>query len=139
VTRQFKLTAWFLRRTWIPWKSLAGHIRTLSRQQSFLGYFGPLSLITLLIFWAASLIMGFALLQYGIGGHEQLGKEPITFGRIIYHSGETFFTLGYGDIVPTSGGARRNEIKSVTSIMPVRFLAGAMPLYWLMFQVAMPG
>ena len=62
VTRQFKLTAWFLRRTWTPWKKIAGRIRTLSRQQSFLGYFGPLSLITLLIFWAASLIMGFALL-----------------------------------------------------------------------------
>jgi Ion channel len=106
VTRQFKLTAWFLRRTWIPWKKLAGRIRTSSRQQSFLGYFGPLSLITLLIFWAASLIMGFALLQYGIGGHEQLGNEPITFARIMYHSGETFFTLGYGDIVPTSSLAR---------------------------------
>src|SRR5580693_4681982 len=106
VTRQFKLTAWFLRRTWIPWKNLAGRIRTPSLQQSFLGYFGPLSLITLLIFWAASLIMGFALLQYGIGGHEQLSSEPITFGRIIYHSGETFFTLGYGDIVPTSSLAR---------------------------------
>src|SRR5580693_521913 len=106
VTRQFKLTAWFLRRTWIPWKNLAGRIRTPSLQQSFLGYFGPLSLITLLIFWAVSLIMGFALLQYGIGGHEQLSNEPITFGRIIYHSGETFFTLGYGDIVPTSSLAR---------------------------------
>jgi hypothetical protein len=106
VTRQFKLTAWFLRRTWIPWKKIAGYIRTPSLQQSFLGYFGPLSLITLLIFWAVSLIMGFALLQYGIGGHEQLSNEPITFGRIIYHSGETFFTLGYGDIVPTSKLAR---------------------------------
>ncbi|HTC56757.1 MAG TPA: ion channel [Candidatus Sulfotelmatobacter sp.] len=106
VTRQFKLTAWFLRRTWIPWKKIAAHIQTSSLQQSFLGYFGPLSLITLLIFWAASLIMGFALLQYGIGGHEQLGNEPITFARIIYHSGETFFTLGYGDIVPTSSLAR---------------------------------
>jgi hypothetical protein len=106
VTRQFKLTAWFLRRTWIPWKKIAGRIRTPSLQQSFLGYFGPLSLITLLIFWAVSLIMGFALLQYGIGGHEQLSNEPITFGRIIYHSGETFFTLGYGDIVPTSKLAR---------------------------------
>ncbi|MFZ0420027.1 MAG: potassium channel family protein [Candidatus Sulfotelmatobacter sp.] len=106
VTRHFKLTAWFLRRTWIPWKRIAGRIRTSSRQQSFLGYFGPLSLITLLVFWAASLILGFGLLQYGIGGHEQLGNEPITFGRILYHSGETFFTLGYGDIVPTSGAAR---------------------------------
>src|SRR5271166_2635943 len=106
VTRQFKLTALFLRRTWIPWKKVAGWIRTPSLQQSFLGYFGPLSLIMLLAFWAASLISGFALLQYGIGGHEQLGNEPITFGRILYHSGETFFTLGYGDIVPTSSGAR---------------------------------
>src|ERR1017187_2298893 len=106
VTRQFKLTAWFYRRTWIPWKKIAGRIRTPARQQNFLGYFGPLSLILLLEFWAASLILGFALLQYGIGGHEELGNEPLTFGRIIYHSGETFFTLGYGDIVPTSTGAR---------------------------------
>jgi hypothetical protein len=106
VTRHFKLTAWFYRRTWIPWRNIAGRIRTPSRQQSFLGYFGPLSLIMLLAFWATTLIFGFALLQYGIGGHEQLGKEPITFGRIVYHSGETFFTLGYGDIVPTSSAAR---------------------------------
>jgi hypothetical protein len=106
VTRQFKLTAWFYRRTWIPWKKIAGRIRTPSRQQSFLGYFGPLLLFMLLAFWATGLIFGFALLQYGIGGHEQLGNEPLTFGRILYHSGETFFTLGYGDIVPVSPGAR---------------------------------
>ena len=106
VTRHFKLTAWFYRRTWIPWIKIARRIRTPSRQQSFLGYFGPLSLILLLVFWAAGLILGFALLQYGIGGHEQLSGEPLTFGKIVYHSGETFFTLGYGDIVPTSAGAR---------------------------------
>jgi len=106
VTRHFKLTAWFYRRTWIPWRNIAGRIQTPSRQQSFLGYFGPLSLFLLLAFWAAGLIFGFALLQHGIGGHEQLGNEPITFARILYHSGETFFTLGYGDIVPTSAGAR---------------------------------
>jgi len=106
VTRHFKLTAWFYRRTWIPWRGIARRIKTTSRQQNFLGYFGPLSLILLMGFWATGLIFGFALLQYGIGGHEQLSKEPLTFGRVIYHSGETFFTLGYGDIVPTSDGAR---------------------------------
>src|SRR5580704_1436062 len=106
VRRHFTLTAWFYRQTWIPWRNIARRIRTVSRQQNFLGYFGPLSLILLLGFWACGLIFGFALVQYGIGGHEQLNREPLTFGRIIYHSGETFFTLGYGDIVPTSGGAR---------------------------------
>jgi hypothetical protein len=106
VARNFKLTQWFYRRTWIPWRKFAGHIKKPSRQQSFLGYYGPLSLILLMVFWALGLIFGFALVQRGIGGHEQLSGEPLTFGKIIYHSGETFFTLGYGDIVPTSPTAR---------------------------------
>ncbi|MGB8065978.1 MAG: potassium channel family protein [Candidatus Sulfotelmatobacter sp.] len=106
VLRNFKLTAYFYRRTWIPWRKIASHIKTTSRQQNFLGYYGPLSVILLMGVWAAELILGFALIQYGIGGHEQLSGERLTFGKILYHSGETFFTLGYGDIVPTSGLAR---------------------------------
>src|SRR6516165_4489687 len=106
VLRNFKLTAYFYRRTWIPWRWTARHIKKPSRQQNFLGYFGPLSLIVLLGVWASGLIFGFGLVQYGIGGHEQLSGEKLTFGKILYHSGETFFTLGYGDIVPTSGAAR---------------------------------
>jgi hypothetical protein len=135
VTRQFKLTAWFYRRTWIPWRNIAGRIRTPARQQSFLGYFGPLSLIMLLAFWAASLIFGFALLQYGLGGHEQLGNEPITFGRILYHSGETFFTLGYGDIVPTSSMARALSV--LEAFMGFAFLGvviGYLPVVYASFS-----
>jgi len=135
VTRHFKLTAWFYRRTWIPWRKIAARIQTVSRQQSFLGYFGPLSLIMLLAFWAASLIFGFALLQYGIGGHEQLGNEPITFGRILYHSGETFFTLGYGDIVPTSSMARALSV--FEAFMGFAFLGvviGYLPVVYASFS-----
>jgi hypothetical protein len=135
VTRHFRLTAWFYRRTWIPWRYIAGHISTPSRQHNFLGYFGPLSMIMLLAFWAACLILGFALLQYGIGGHEQLGSEPITFGRIVYHSGETFFTLGYGDIVPTSRGARALSV--VEAGMGFAFLGvviGYLPVVYASFS-----
>ena len=39
VTRHFRLTAWFYRRTWVPWQKIAGHIQPPSRQQNFLGYF----------------------------------------------------------------------------------------------------
>jgi Ion channel len=106
VTRHFRLTAWFYRNTWIPWARLARCIKSPNRRESFLGYFGPLSLIALLGFWAAGLILGFALLQVGAGEHVQLSNEPITFGKLLYHSGETFFTLGYGDILPVSPIAR---------------------------------
>jgi hypothetical protein len=106
VQRSFRLTSWFYRRTWIPYRKLASRIPSRARRENFLSYFGPLSLIFLLILWAAGLIFGFALLQYGVGEHLRLSGEPITFGLLVYNSGETFFTLGYGDIVPSSALAR---------------------------------
>ena len=106
VRRQYRITAWFYRRTWTPWRRITTCIKSPSRRENFLGYFGPLSLLLLLGLWASALIFGFALIQYGAGGHVQLSNEPINFGRLVYHSGETFFTLGYGDIVPTTPVAR---------------------------------
>jgi hypothetical protein len=106
VQRAFRITSWFYRHTWTPWVRLSRLIRINSWRENFLGYFGPLSLILLLVVWAIGLIFGFALLQFGLGKHVQLGNEPITFGILLYHSGETFFTLGYGDITPTSPLAR---------------------------------
>jgi hypothetical protein len=135
VLRNFRLTAYFYRRTWIPWRRIAGGIKKPSRQQNFLGYFGPLSLILLLAFWATGLIFGFALIQFGIGGHEQISGEKLTFGKIIYHSGETFFTLGYGDIVPTSGPARALAV--IESGMGFAFLGvviGYIPVVYASFS-----
>lgn len=106
VSRQFRLTAWFYRNTWVPWMRAARKIENATRRESFLGYFGPLSLILLLVFWAIGLIFGFALLQYGTGQHVQIEHQALTFRLLIYHSGETFFTLGYGDITPTTTVAR---------------------------------
>jgi len=40
VTRHFKLTAWFYRQTWIPWRKIAGRIPTASIRQNFLDILG---------------------------------------------------------------------------------------------------
>ena len=136
VTRHFRLTAWFYRRTWRPWIRLARLIRSSNRRETLLSYFGPLSLILLLAFWAAGLIFGFALLQHGAGQHVRLGDEPITFGTLIYHSGETFFTLGYGDIVPSNGLARALAV--IEAGMGFAFLGvviGYLPVVYQAFSV----
>ena len=107
IQRTFRITAWFYKATWIRWTRVAQHIKSTSRREGFLAYYGPLSLILLLGFWAIGLIFGFACVHYGAGEHLQMGtNEKITFGKLIYHSGETFFTLGYGDIVPSNAIAR---------------------------------
>jgi hypothetical protein len=106
IKRSFRLTAWFYRNTWMHWVHLSRLIRVNGWRENFLGYFGPLSLILLLVLWALGLIFGFALTQFGLGEHLRLGQEPISFGILLYHSGETFFTLGYGDITPVTPLAR---------------------------------
>jgi hypothetical protein len=106
VQRGFRLTAAFYRNTWRPWARAAQHIEKPSRRENFLGYFGPLSLIVLLGLWLLGLIVGFAFVQHGIGEHLQGAGQKITFGTLLYHSGETFFTLGYGDITPNNTAAR---------------------------------
>src|SRR6266853_844481 len=102
----FGLAARFIALTWRPWARAAQYIRKPSRRENFLGYFGPLSLIVLLGFWAVGLIIGFAFVQYGLGDHLQTTGEKITHWTLLYHSGETFFTLGYGDITPNNTAAR---------------------------------
>jgi len=107
IQRRFRISASYYRITWVRWTKLAEHIKSASRREGFLAYFGPFSLIQLLGYWAVGLIFGFACVQYGLGEHVQLStNEPITFGKLLYHSGETFFTLGYGDIVPSNAMAR---------------------------------
>src|SRR5438874_8390784 len=63
-------------------------------------------MIALLGLWACGLIFGFALFQFGGGEHLSSSGVPINFRLLLYHSGETFFTLGYGDITPVSTIAR---------------------------------
>ena len=106
VNRMLRLTAWYYRLTWGPFAAMTKRFKSQGRREAVLGYFGPLSLIFLLALWAAGLILGFALVQYGTGAHLLLSNARPSFGLLLYHSGETFFTLGYGDIVPDSGWSR---------------------------------
>jgi hypothetical protein len=102
----FRISSRFYRKTWRLWTRVGLHIKSANRREGFLAYYGPLSVFPLLGFWALGLILGFACVQYGLGEHVSLGSEKITFGKLVYLSGETFFTLGYGDITPNNTAAR---------------------------------
>jgi len=106
VTRQFRLTRFFYRSTWIPYAALAGRRRTRKKRDAMLSFYGPLSLLLLLAFWAVTLLVGFALIQYGDGSRFSGTLFPNRFGNALYLSGTTLFTLGLGDITPISSVAR---------------------------------
>jgi hypothetical protein len=105
VARWFRITRLFYLSTWIPWRGFARRIRSPKIRESFVGYFGPLSLLCLFVVWAAALVFGFACMYYGAAAHADI-TQP-SFSTLLYVSGTTFFTLGLGDVVPHTQGERR--------------------------------
>lgn len=106
VRRSFRIARFFYRIVWGIWFRTSGYIRTPKRREAYLSYFGPLSLLVLIGFWALALVVAFAMLQWAAGSALSSTGNQGTFRTDLYFSGTTFFTLGLGDITPQSSGAR---------------------------------
>jgi hypothetical protein len=94
VKSRLRIVRIFFRFTWWVWSSLARRTQADGPRHLFLSLYGPLSMVLLLFVWAAGLITGFGALYWG------LGHRQTSLGSQLYLSGVTFFTLGYGDVLP---------------------------------------
>jgi hypothetical protein len=97
VARRFRLTRLVYQSTWIPWKAIARRFKKPKSRETFLSFYGPLSLLIIFAIWAAVIIVGFGLLYYS--DSTQDSTHP-TFETCLYLSGTTMFTLGLGDVIP---------------------------------------
>ena len=102
VTRRVRLTRLFYRYTWRLWSALAHSVSSGRRLENYLSFYGPLSLIFLLIIWAVILVVGFAILYWVPGNAVKTPEGTVAFTTCIYYSGTTFFTLGLGDVTPST-------------------------------------
>jgi hypothetical protein len=100
-TGRFRITSIFFLVTWTPWSWFANRVKTERKRETMLSFYGPLSLVLLIVIWAGALVLGFALIFYALGS-----PFTDTLGRFVglrsdmYVSGTTLFTLGLGDVVP---------------------------------------
>jgi len=102
VTRPISLARLFYQYTWLSWSVAVRSIYSGKRQETYLSFYGPLSLLLLLILWATGLIIGFAVLLWASGSAIKTPEGTATFSSYLYLSGTTFFTLGLGDVIPNS-------------------------------------
>ncbi len=104
---RFRITRIFYILTWWPWSQVAGCIRHPRKRETAFSYYGPLSLLLLIVVWAAALVLGFALILFSL---RRPFSDPLhihaNFLSDVYLSGTTLFTLGIGDITPHSSAAR---------------------------------
>jgi hypothetical protein len=106
VSRRFRLSRMFYLWVWALWSDIGRKMQPGNRREFYLSYFGPLSLLLLLILWAAFLMLAFALIQWGLNLPMNSLEKVTSFGTYLYMSGTTFITLGLGDVTPLSGLGR---------------------------------
>jgi hypothetical protein len=106
VTRKFRLTRVYYRSTWGMWRFIVCLMKDRKQRETFLGFYGPISLIALVAVWAIGLVLSFGLMQYGAGSAVNVAGLTPGLSTDLYLSGTTFFTLGLGDVIPRSGLSR---------------------------------
>jgi hypothetical protein len=131
-TGRFRLTRIFYILTWQPWVFAALRLKDVRKRETFYSYYGPLSLILLLVVWAAMMVLGFALVFYSMGSPFNDGVQNPGLRSDLYVSGTTIFTLGLGDVTPRSPWSR--EIIILEAGTGLGFLAVVMGYFPVLYS-----
>ena len=140
-TGRYRITRMFLILTWRQWLILASRTEDAKAREQIYSVYGPLSLILLLSLWGMLLVFGFALFYYALGTPftDVMGVQTAhglsEFRTDLYVSGTTLFTLGLGDVVPHSLGARALIIcESGVGLGFVALVIGYLPVLYQSFS-----
>ena len=105
-TGRFRLTRIFYIVTWRPWAFFTRRLRIPRHRETVFSFYGPLSLILLLVVWAGAMVVGFGLIFFAMGSPFADIAHQSGFQSDLYVSGTTIFTLGIGDVTPQNSWAR---------------------------------
>jgi voltage-gated potassium channel Kch len=132
--RRMRLVRLFFYLSWMIWGAVARRIAFGARRERFLSIYGPLSMLLLFASWAACLILGFGLLEWALQSRGP-GASVSALTEEFYMSGVTFFTLGYGDVVPHAPAARFVAvIEAGAGIGFIAVVIGYMPVLYQLFS-----
>lgn len=135
VVRTFRIASFFYRVSWSVWSIFGRRMQSGNRREYYLGFYGPLSLILLLVLWATLFILSFALLHWGVSSPMHAPEQTLTFSSYLYMSGTTFFTLGLGDLSPLSGFGRfLTVLEGGTGLGFLALILGYVPVIYQTFS-----
>jgi hypothetical protein len=86
---------------WPAYRSVCVRVTNERRRERWLARFGPASFLGLLVAWTGLETFGWGLIWWGLrGGFHGAISSP---GDAWYYSGVVYFSIGFGDILPSTG------------------------------------
>ena len=135
VQRRTRFAAIFFRTAWRACSRLSFRLQEGQGRAGLLSHFGALSMLGLFTAWATTLIIGFGVLEWAV---QPVAKPPGGMSPLheqLYLSGVTFFTLGYGDVVPHSGiGRFASVVEAGVGLGFIAVVIGYLPLIHQLFS-----
>jgi len=118
---------------WRPWRRVA---RLLPPQaaDTMLGLYGPAGLLLNLVLWVASMMLGYACLQWAAGSHLMPG-HTVDFGNDLYFSAATMTTDGPAALGAQTTFARVVQvIDSASGLAVLAIVIGYLPSLYQAFS-----
>ena len=101
---RYRLSRWVVVPGWRLVSRMALRRAPSDGRERMLGTFAPAIVVVLLVLWIAGLVVGYGLQLWAL--RQQLHPVPHNIGGALYFAGTSVLTIGFGDIVGTSGLAR---------------------------------
>jgi len=121
----------FYRQTWRAWVALARRT-TPEMREGFLAVYGPLSLLGLLVTWVALLVAGWGLVWWGL---RSAVSGVASYLDAVYFAGVGFFTVGFGDLLPTGDLARLLVlVEAFMGLLTMALVIGYLPTLYGAFS-----
>ncbi len=123
VRGRYWLTRILYRQTWSLARRL-GRVLPEGQREVLYSLFAPVSVLGLLVAWIAQQVLGFALIWWGLEGVSGLDS----FADAVYYSGVVYFTLGFGEIVPTDVVPRFGALfEAFSGVLTTALVIGYLP------------